>query len=66
MKKKNSPDKHKMEDLVTMSKPIKVDYDSQFDLCQEQEDEWVSDILGGVKCYVDEDEVNCKTWKPDY
>lgn len=55
-----------MEDLVTMSKPIKVDYDSQFDLCQEQEDEWVSDILGGVKCYVDEDEVNCKTWKPDY
>ena len=29
-----------------MSKKLQVDYDENYDLCQEQEDDWVSDILG--------------------
>ena len=38
-----------MEDLVTMTKKLfvpTVDYDADFDQCQEEEDTWVSDILG--------------------
>ena len=37
------------EVLVTMSKKLfvpTVDYDAKYDLCQEEEDTWVSDILG--------------------
>ena len=29
-----------------MSKKLQVDYDENYDLCQEQEDDLVSDILG--------------------
>ena len=53
-----------------MSKSLfvpKVEYDENFDNCQEKEDDWVGEILGReVKCYVDEQEVNCKTWEADY
>ena len=38
-----------MEDLGTMPKRLfvpSVDYDEQFDNCQEQEDDWVSSVLG--------------------
>ncbi len=49
MKSKNKPDKFKTEDLVTMSKRLfvpKVEYDENFDNCQEEEDSWVSSVLG--------------------
>ena len=50
-----------------MSKKLNVDYDANFDLCQEKEDDWVGEILGReVTCYVDDQEVNCKTWEADY
>tara|TARA_B100001250_G_scaffold326931_1_gene291052 strand:- start:675 stop:821 length:147 start_codon:yes stop_codon:yes gene_type:complete len=35
-----------MEDLVMTNKKLQVDYDADFDQCQEAEDTWVSDILG--------------------
>ena len=38
-----------MEDLGTMPKRLfvpSVDYDEQFDNCQEQEDDWVSSVMG--------------------
>ena len=34
-----------MEVLVTMSKKLNVDYDENYDLCQENEDEWITDLL---------------------
>ena len=46
MKKLNQPDKFKTEVLVTMSKKINVEYDQDFDNCQEQEDDWVSSVIG--------------------
>ena len=30
----------------TMNKKLTVEYDQQFDNCQEQEDDWVSSIIG--------------------
>jgi len=30
----------------TMNKKLTVEYDEQFDNCQEQEDDWVSSIIG--------------------
>jgi len=45
----NPPDKHKTEVLVMTSKKLfvpSVEYDERLDNCQEQEDEWVSSILG--------------------
>ena len=30
----------------TMTKKLTVEYDEQFDNCQEQEDDWVSSIIG--------------------
>lgn len=44
--KKRKPDKYKMEDSVMMSRKLKVDYDKEYDNCQEQEDSWVSSVLG--------------------
>ena len=35
-----------MEVSVTMSKKLHVDYDENYDLCQENEDEWITDLLG--------------------
>ena len=35
-----------MEVLVTMSKKLHVDYDENYDICQENEDEWITDLLG--------------------
>ncbi len=35
-----------MEDSVMMSRKLKVDYDKEYDNCQEQEDSWVSSVLG--------------------
>jgi len=29
-----------------MTKSLKVEYDEQFDNCQEQEDDWVSSVIG--------------------
>ena len=46
MRKLNQLDVLTMEDLVMPSKKLHVDYDENYDLCQEQEDDWVSDILG--------------------
>lgn len=31
---------------TTMTKSLKVEYDEQFDNCQEQEDDWVSSVIG--------------------
>ena len=42
----NPPDKHKTEDLVITSDPKQSFYDTEYDSCQEQEDQWVSDFLG--------------------
>ena len=30
----------------TMNKKLTVEYDEQFDNCQEQEDDWVSSVIG--------------------
>ena len=46
MKSKNKPDKFKTEDLVMTFKKINVEYDQDFDNCQEQEDDWVSSVIG--------------------
>ena len=35
-----------MEVSVTMSKKLHVDYDENYDLCQENEDEWITHLLG--------------------
>ena len=34
-----------MEVLVTMSKKLHVDYDDNYYICQENEDEWITDLL---------------------
>jgi len=43
-----------MEVLVTMSKKLNVDYDENYDLCQENEDEWITDLLGSEDDLVSE------------
>ncbi len=43
-----------MEVLVTMSKKLQVDYDENYDLCQENEDEWITDLLGSEDDLVSE------------
>ena len=43
-----------MEVLVTMSKQLQVDYDENYDLCQENEDEWITDLLGSEDDLVSE------------
>ena len=30
----------------TMNKKLTVEYDEQFDNCQEQEDDWISSVIG--------------------
>ena len=37
---------HKTTVSDTMNKKLTVEYDEQFDNCQEQEDDWVSSIIG--------------------
>ncbi len=41
-----------MEDLGMTSKRLIVEYDQQFDNCQEQEDDWVTDILGSEDDFI--------------
>jgi hypothetical protein len=43
-----------MEVLVMMSKKLQVDYDENYDLCQENEDEWITDLLGSEDDLVSE------------
>jgi|TARA_B100000287_G_scaffold325342_1_gene309501 hypothetical protein len=43
--RRKKPDKFKTEDLV-MTKKLTVDYDQKYDNCQDNEDEWVSSVLG--------------------
>ena len=37
---------HKTMVSDTMNKKLTVEYDEQFDNCQEEEDDWVSSIIG--------------------
>ena len=46
--RRKKPDKFKTEDLV-MTKRLfipTVEYDENYDNCQEQEDDWVSSVIG--------------------
>ena len=43
-----------MEVSVTMSKKLQVDYDENYDLCQENEDEWITALLGSEDDLVSE------------
>ena len=33
-------------EVLVMTKKLKVDYDENYDNCQEQEDDWVSSVIG--------------------
>ena len=43
--RRKKQDKLLTEDLV-MTPKLTVEYDAQFDNCQEQEDDWVSSVIG--------------------
>lgn len=33
-------------EVLVMTKKLKVDYDENYDNCQEQEDDWISSVIG--------------------
>ena len=43
--RRKKQDKLLIEDLV-MTPKLTVEYDAQYDNCQEQEDDWVSSVIG--------------------
>jgi|TARA_B100001113_G_C21099452_1_gene618098 hypothetical protein len=43
--RRKKQDNYSIEDLV-MTKKLTVDYDQKYDNCQDNEDEWVSSVLG--------------------
>ena len=43
--RRKKQDNYSIEDLV-MTKKLTVDYDQKYDNCQENEDDWVSSVLG--------------------
>ena len=43
--RRKKQDNYSIEDLV-MTKKLTVDYDQKYDNCQDNEDDWVSSVLG--------------------
>lgn len=43
--RRKQQDNYSIEDLV-MTKKLTVNYDQKYDNCQENEDDWVSSVLG--------------------
>mgnify|MGYP001351878475 CR=1 FL=1 len=42
----NLQDNLTTEDLVMTPKKLSVDYDEKYDNCQENEDDWISSVIG--------------------
>ncbi len=44
--RRKKQDNYSIEDLVMTPRKLTVEYDAQYDNCQEQEDDWVSSVIG--------------------